>query len=51
VVAGVFAIGDVRAGSNKRVSSAVGEGAAVIPQIHARLAAQHAKPGDERRDD
>ncbi|MFS8980753.1 FAD-dependent oxidoreductase [Cupriavidus necator] len=32
--AGVFAIGDVRSGSTKRVASAVGEGAAVIAQIH-----------------
>jgi thioredoxin reductase (NADPH) len=31
---GVFAIGDVRAGSTKRVASAVGEGAAVVAQIH-----------------
>lgn len=36
--AGVFAIGDVRAGSTKRVAAAVGEGAAVIAQIHAMLA-------------
>jgi thioredoxin reductase (NADPH) len=36
---GVFAIGDVRAGSTKRVAAAVGEGAAVVAQIHARLAA------------
>lgn len=36
--AGVFAIGDVRAGSTKRVAAAVGEGAAVISQIHAALA-------------
>ncbi|PZO90043.1 MAG: thioredoxin reductase [Sphingomonas sanxanigenens] len=36
--AGVFAIGDVRAGSVKRVAAAVGEGAAVIAQIHAALA-------------
>jgi thioredoxin reductase (NADPH) len=35
---GVFAIGDVRAGSTKRVASAVGEGAAVVAQIHAVLA-------------
>jgi thioredoxin reductase (NADPH) len=34
----VFAIGDVRAGSTKRVAAAVGEGAAVVAQIHARLA-------------
>jgi thioredoxin reductase (NADPH) len=33
-VAGVFAIGDVRSGSTKRVAAAVGEGAAVVAQIH-----------------
>ena len=36
--AGVFAIGDVRAGSVKRVAAAVGEGAAVVAQIHSYLA-------------
>ena len=36
-VPGVFAIGDVRAGSVKRVGGAIGEGAAVVSQIHARL--------------
>ncbi len=36
--AGVFAIGDVRAGSTKRVAAAVGEGAAVVSQIHSLLA-------------
>ena len=35
---GVFAIGDVRAGSTKRVASAVGEGAAVVAQIHSVMA-------------
>jgi thioredoxin reductase (NADPH) len=35
---GVFAIGDVRAGSTKRVAAAVGEGAAVVAQIHTALA-------------
>jgi thioredoxin reductase (NADPH) len=35
---GVFAIGDVRAGSTKRVAAAVGEGAAVVAQIHGYLA-------------
>jgi thioredoxin reductase (NADPH) len=39
-VPGVFAIGDVRAGSVKRVGGAIGEGAAVVPQIHAYLANQ-----------
>ncbi len=34
----VFAIGDVRAGSTKRVAAAVGEGAAVVAQIHLALA-------------
>jgi len=33
----VFAIGDVRAGSTKRVAAAVGEGAAVVSQIHEAL--------------
>jgi thioredoxin reductase (NADPH) len=32
--AGVFAIGDVRSGSTKRVAAAVGEGAQVIAAIH-----------------
>lgn len=36
---GVFAIGDVRAGSTKRVAAAVGEGAAVVAQLHAKFAA------------
>lgn len=35
---GVFAIGDVRSGSTKRVAAAVGEGAAVVAQIHGYLA-------------
>ena len=36
---GVFAAGDVREGSIKRVASAVGEGAAAIPLVHRRLEA------------
>lgn len=35
---GVFAIGDVRAGSVKRIGGAIGEGAAVVAQVHAYLA-------------
>jgi len=35
---GVFAIGDVRSSSTKRVAAAVGEGAAVVAQIHGWLA-------------
>jgi thioredoxin reductase (NADPH) len=36
---GVFAIGDVRAGSVKRVAAAVGEGAQVVAMLHTYLAA------------
>lgn len=36
--AGVFAIGDVRSGSVKRVAAAVGEGAQVVAALHAHLA-------------
>jgi thioredoxin reductase (NADPH) len=36
---GVFAIGDVRAGSVKRVAAAVGEGAQVVAALHSYLAA------------
>jgi thioredoxin reductase (NADPH) len=37
-VPGVFAVGDVRSGSVKRVGAAIGEGAAVVALIHQRLA-------------
>lgn len=40
---GVFAVGDVRAGSTKRVAAAVGEGAAVVAQIHSLSAERSAK--------
>ncbi|MDX2381945.1 MAG: FAD-dependent oxidoreductase [Acidimicrobiia bacterium] len=36
---GVFAVGDVRSGSMKRVAAAVGEGASVVPLVHSWLAA------------
>jgi thioredoxin reductase (NADPH) len=36
----VFAVGDVRYGSVKRVGAGIGEGAAVVPQLHSRLAAK-----------
>jgi thioredoxin reductase (NADPH) len=39
---GVFAIGDVRACSVKRVAAAVGDGAQVVASIHAFLARQPA---------
>jgi len=35
---GVFAIGDVRSGSIKRVAAAVGEGAQVVATLHGFLA-------------
>jgi thioredoxin reductase (NADPH) len=36
---GVFAVGDVRSGSVKRVAAAVGEGAQVVATLHVALAA------------
>jgi thioredoxin reductase (NADPH) len=41
---GVFAIGDVRSGSVKRVAAAVGEGAQVVAALHAFLAADDRNP-------
>jgi thioredoxin reductase (NADPH) len=41
---GVFAIGDIRAGSIKRVAAAVGEGAQVVAALHAYLAGAPATP-------
>ena len=41
---GVFALGDVRADSVKRVAAAVGEGAQVVAALHAYLAAYEGKP-------
>jgi len=38
-IPGVFAVGDVRSGSVKRVGGAIGEGAAAVAQIHQYLAA------------
>ena len=37
-VEGIFAVGDVRSGSVKRVGGAIGEGAAVVAQLHDFLA-------------
>jgi thioredoxin reductase (NADPH) len=36
---GLFAVGDVRAGSVKRVASAVGEGSVVVSAVHSYLGA------------
>jgi thioredoxin reductase (NADPH) len=41
---GVFALGDVRSGSVKRVAAAVGEGAQVVAALHSYLST-----GDEQR--
>jgi thioredoxin reductase (NADPH) len=41
---GIFAIGDVRSGSIKRVAAAVGEGAQVVAALHAVLAAIGTEP-------
>jgi thioredoxin reductase (NADPH) len=41
---GIFAIGDVRAGSVKRCAAAVGEGAQVVAALHAYFAATNSAP-------
>jgi thioredoxin reductase (NADPH) len=41
---GIFAIGDVRAGSVKRVATAVGEGAQLVARLHAYLADAASEP-------
>jgi thioredoxin reductase (NADPH) len=45
---GIYAIGDVRSGSIKRVAAAVGEGAQVVAMLHAALAAIGTEPPDLR---
>jgi thioredoxin reductase (NADPH) len=47
-VRGVFAIGDVRSGSIKRVAAAVGEGAQVVATLHGFLAADADQPSKAR---
>jgi thioredoxin reductase (NADPH) len=42
---GIFAVGDVRCGSIKRVASSVGEGATVVSALHAWLANAHERTG------
>ncbi|MEO1089558.1 MAG: FAD-dependent oxidoreductase [Pseudomonadota bacterium] len=44
-VPGVFAVGDVRSGSVKRVASGVGEGSVCISAVHAYLAERQSGPG------
>jgi thioredoxin reductase (NADPH) len=48
-VPGVFAAGDVRQGSIKRVASAVGEGATVVRLVHERLGAGTPSPSVPRK--
>ena len=47
-VEGVFAVGDVRCGSAKRVGAAIGEGAAVVGQLHTYFARQGSAPAGAR---
>ncbi|MEY2420670.1 MAG: thioredoxin reductase [Acidimicrobiaceae bacterium] len=45
-VPGVFAVGDVRSGSMKRVAAAVGEGSSAVRSVHDYLAVQHGDTQD-----
>lgn len=47
-VPGVFAVGDARAGSVKRVGGAIGEGAMVVPALHGFLAS-HPGPAERNK--
>jgi len=44
-IPGLFAVGDVRSGSVKRVASAVGEGSVVVSEVHQYLALAPARWG------
>jgi thioredoxin reductase (NADPH) len=46
---GVFAVGDLRSGSVKRVAAAVGEGSAVVQQVHRHLASPEHRDALARR--
>ena len=43
---GIFAVGDVRCGSVKRVAAAVGEGSIVVSALHAWLAQRREKKAE-----
>ena len=45
----IFAVGDVRCGSVKRVGAAIGEGAAVVAQLHTFLARRGSDPAGAPR--
>jgi thioredoxin reductase (NADPH) len=46
-ISGVFAVGDVRSGSVKRVAAAVGEGSQVVATLHSWLAHANEEPEQE----
>jgi len=46
---GIFAVGDVRCGSVKRVGAAIGEGAAVVAQLHTFLATSRSRSSRSMR--
>ena len=48
-VEGIFAVGDVRSGSVKRVGAAIGEGAAVVAQLHTFLSRRDSTADSARR--
>jgi len=48
-VEGIFAVGDVRSGSVKRVGAAIGEGAAVVAQLHTFLSRRASTADSARR--
>ena len=48
-VEGIFAVGDVRSGSVKRVGAAIGEGAAVVAQLHTFLSRRGSTADSARR--
>jgi thioredoxin reductase (NADPH) len=50
-VPGIFAVGDVRCGSIKRVAAAVGEGSACVAQVHRELARESAELIEASRTD
>jgi thioredoxin reductase (NADPH) len=45
---GVFAVGDVRAGSMSRVASAVGEGSIAVRLVHELFESRRAAPAETR---
>ena len=47
-VPGVFAAGDVRLGSMKRIAAAVGEGSTVIRMCHQHIARRAQEAGEQR---